>query len=203
MKKLIAGLTVLFASVFCFANDYLNFTIPLEWGFYWQDKKGSSGADAFEYIWSYGVTGEYFHTFSGPFGIGVKGGVKKCDVEIEINDGNSEDANSIGWSLAPSIGWAFDGRGTKKKVNIYPLIWEHYSLTDMEVADDDKLVLTNYKFGATFSWQWGDDMVSNGLEFGFSLPWEGYLEYDGTKVSKNGTGFDFHIAYKLSVCLEN
>ncbi|MBR0487925.1 MAG: hypothetical protein IJJ70_09540 [Treponema sp.] len=203
MKKLIAALTVLFASVFCFANDYLNFTIPLDWGFYFQDKKNSTNLDTYEYIWSYGVTAEYFHTFSGPFGLGVKGGVKKCDVHFEVGDNLDYDANSIGWSIAPSLGWAFDGSSTKKKINIYPLIFERFNLTDIDGVDDDKFVLTNYKLGVTFSWQWGDDIVSNGVEFGFSLPWEGYVEYDGTKVSKNGTGFDFHIAYKLSVCMTN
>ena len=118
MKKLIAALTVLFASVFCFANDYLNFTIPLDWGFYFQDKKNSTNLDTYEYIWSYGVTAEYFHTFSGPFGLGVKGGVKKCDVYFEVGDDLDYDANSIGWSIAPSLGWAFDGSSTKKKINI-------------------------------------------------------------------------------------
>jgi len=206
MKKLILTFFMVLASFACFADNYINFTIPLRWGFYFQDKKSSEYYDYNEFIWSYGATAEYFHTFSGAFGIGLKGSVNKCKVSVDFDtDGGYYNGNSIGWNVAPTFGWAFSGEGTKKKINLYPIVFERFSFTDLDgssslqIPEDNKLVLTNYKFGATFSWQWGNEGVQNGLEFGFSFPWDGMLEYDGKTIAKSGYGFDFHLAYKISL----
>lgn len=205
MKKIITLISALMISAAGFAETFFNFTIPVTIGFHEQEGCTNEMKDTHEFLFTPGFTAEVFKTFDGSFGLGIKGGLKwdhGADLDVEEYSDTLE-CDFFSWYLAPSLGWAMNSSATKKKINVYPLILERMTYSDPKI-DCNKtgmkdFVVTNLKYGASFSWQWGQGTVQNGFEFGFDMDWDSFMAYDGNKTGEDGWGFDIWLGYKMSV----
>lgn len=204
MKKITGLFLVLILNVYGFAESFLNFSVPVAFGLHGQHSCSSESSDnTSEFLFGYGVTAEVFQTFSDSFGLGIKGGIRWEDnATVDIDGFDDPECDLFGWYVAPSFGWASNSSSTKKKINIYPFIYEKLTYSDGKINNKrpglKDFVVTNYKQGASFSWQWGEQKVQNGFEIGFDFDWSSLIEYDGRKIGDDGSGFDFWIGYKLS-----
>jgi len=206
MKKIITLLAALLVSTAAFADTYFNFTLPITIGFHEQDGVKGKKYDTYEFLYTPGVSAEVFNTFDGAFGMGIKGGLKwenSSSIQTDMYDGEIT-GGFFGWYVAPTLGWALGAdSATKKKINIYPFIYERLTYSNPEVdavsTGNGDFVVSNYKYGASFSWQWGQEMVQNGFEFGFDMDWDSFISEGGDELGKNGWGFDIWLAYKLSL----
>ncbi|MBQ0051391.1 MAG: hypothetical protein KBT11_04935 [Treponema sp.] len=223
MKRLFAFLMLGFFSLADgFSDDYLNFTVGFPFGYHFQDgdyeleyldEKNDPViviSDGFnlQFCVDFRFTAEYFHSFGeSSFGLGAKVGASRGVMMGEFYDFLA-DFDSTGFLFAPGIGWVF-GETTKKKINIYPCLFQYYKLTNGETGDEcdgnknvklpDSSVFA-LRTGASFSWQWGSKF-QNGFELGFNVDWCNWMKFGDCDVVSGGSGIEFYLAYKFSIGL--